>query len=79
MNKISGLDDNGNVKKIHIYSENSRAYNPAFDITPNNLITGLITEKGIIEANSKALEKIKYEWNKQKKTNCWSIKISSGF
>ena len=49
------------VKKIHIYSENSRAYNPAFDITPNNLITGLITEKGIIEAEIKSLEKIKYE------------------
>ncbi|MBJ57321.1 MAG: S-methyl-5-thioribose-1-phosphate isomerase [Rickettsiales bacterium] len=61
LNKISGLDDNGNVKKIHIYSENSRAYNPAFDITPNNLITGLITEKGIIEAEIKSLEKIKYE------------------
>ena len=23
-------------------------YNPAFDVTPNKLITGIITEKGII-------------------------------
>ena len=26
----------------------ARAYNPAFDVTPNRLISGLITEKGII-------------------------------
>ena len=29
--------------------ENVKVRNPAFDITPNNLVTGLITEKGIIE------------------------------
>ncbi|MDX1641463.1 MAG: S-methyl-5-thioribose-1-phosphate isomerase [Balneolaceae bacterium] len=28
-------------------------YNPAFDITPNHLITGIITEKGVIEPDFK--------------------------
>ena len=28
-------------------------YNPAFDITPNELITGIITEKGIIRGDYK--------------------------
>ncbi len=28
--------------------KNVEVYNPAFDVTPNNLITGIITEKGII-------------------------------
>ena len=28
--------------------ENMKAQNPAFDVTPNDLITGLITDKGII-------------------------------
>lgn len=26
-------------------------YNPAFDVTPHNLITGIITEKGILQGN----------------------------
>lgn len=30
--------------------ENAKVYAPAFDITPNALITGIITEKGIISA-----------------------------
>jgi methylthioribose-1-phosphate isomerase len=28
-------------------------YNPAFDITPNDLITAIITEKGVIKPNYK--------------------------
>ena len=28
--------------------ENVKCYNPAFDVTPNNLITAIITEKGIL-------------------------------
>ena len=28
--------------------ENMKAQNPAFDVTPNDLVTGLITDKGII-------------------------------
>jgi methylthioribose-1-phosphate isomerase len=29
--------------------EEVSVYNPAFDVTPNRLITGIITEKGIIK------------------------------
>ena len=29
--------------------ENVHVYNPAFDVTPHELITGFITEKGIVE------------------------------
>ena len=32
-----------------ISPENSSARNPAFDITPNRLITGIVTEKGVIK------------------------------
>jgi methylthioribose-1-phosphate isomerase len=28
----------------------AKARNPAFDITPNDLITGLVTEKGVVSA-----------------------------
>jgi methylthioribose-1-phosphate isomerase len=30
----------------------SDAFNPAFDVTPAEFITGIITEKGIIQANN---------------------------
>ena len=28
--------------------EEVKAYNPAFDVTPHELLTGVITEKGVI-------------------------------
>ncbi|MEH7072675.1 S-methyl-5-thioribose-1-phosphate isomerase [Neobacillus drentensis] len=31
--------------------EDVKVFNPAFDVTPNNLITAIITEKGIIKGN----------------------------
>jgi len=34
--------------KFNIAPKNAKAYNPAFDITPGELITAIITEKGII-------------------------------
>ena len=41
------------VKKIngkYISPKKAKVFNPAFDVTPNNLITGFITEKGILKA-----------------------------
>lgn len=36
------------IKNQLIAPKHALAYNPAFDITPHNLITGIITEKGIV-------------------------------
>ena len=58
LSHIEGLDDDGNIKKIRIYSKKSKAMNLAFDITPAKYITGLITEKGICEASEKGLKKL---------------------
>ena len=33
--------------KAHIMPEGADVYNPAFDVTPNEIITGIITEEGI--------------------------------
>ena len=55
---IEGLDENNNLKKILIYPKKSKALNLAFDVTPAKYITGLITEKGICEASSVALNKM---------------------
>jgi methylthioribose-1-phosphate isomerase len=38
------------MRKILVASPGSGALNPAFDITPAALVSGIITEKGIIYA-----------------------------
>jgi len=48
---ISGEDEDGIIRKIKIASPNSKAYNPAFDVTPVKYITGFITPNGIITNN----------------------------
>jgi methylthioribose-1-phosphate isomerase len=36
-----------------------RVYNPAFDVTPANLIAGIITEKGLIRpVNAKSIQNV---------------------
>ena len=59
LNEITGIDSLGNMSKIKIFSEDSKVYNPAFDLTPNNLISGLITDKGIIKAENNSINNIK--------------------
>ena len=45
---ISGIDENKKIRKVRIAPEQSNAKNPAFDVTPARYITGIITEKGVI-------------------------------
>jgi methylthioribose-1-phosphate isomerase len=47
-----------NEKICHVRLTESPAYNPAFDITPAHLITGLITERGICAASPEAIAKL---------------------
>jgi methylthioribose-1-phosphate isomerase len=44
----SGPDDTGEIRRIRVCSPGSAAVNPAFDVTPAGLITGIITEGGVI-------------------------------
>ena len=40
-------------------TQSKKALNPAFDITPSKLITGIITDKGIIqEPNKNKIKKL---------------------
>ena len=55
---VEGIDDEGNIKKIMIYPKKSKTMNLAFDVTPAKYVTGLITEKGICEASTNALQKM---------------------
>ena len=52
---MSGLTDAGDVARIQITPPGSRVLNYAFDVTPADLVTGLITERGLIAATKAAL------------------------
>lgn len=51
---IQGLHQ-GEIKKVLLTPEDSPAANYGFDVTPSHLITSLITEKGVCEANEEGI------------------------
>ena len=54
----TGLAEDKSLKKVLVASPCSKAINPAFDVTPAEYITGIITEKGIIKAKEAEIEKL---------------------
>ena len=50
-----GPDREGKIHQIRVVSEGSVAINPAFDISPASLITGIITEHGLVKADHAAI------------------------
>ena len=52
---VSGLTASGSVETVRITPEGSPAANPAFDVTPARLVTGIITERGVAPANTQGL------------------------
>jgi len=44
---IQGLSENNKIINVRICPENVTALNPAFDVTPRHLITGIITQDGV--------------------------------
>lgn len=55
---IMGKADNGSVANIQVSPDGTPGGNPAFDVTPSRLVTGLITERGVCEASSEALARL---------------------
>ena len=53
--KMTGRTADGAVETIRIVADGSPAANPAFDVTPARLVTGLVTERGIAEASREGL------------------------
>ena len=52
---VQGRDPEGRVVQVRITPDSTGARNPAFDVTPADLVTGLITERGICAASSAGL------------------------
>lgn len=53
--EIAGRATNGKVQTVAIAAPGTAARNPAFDVTPARLVTGLITERGICAASHDGL------------------------
>lgn len=52
----TGLDHENKLREVLVCSPGSEAINPAFDVTPAEYITGIITEKGIIKPVAAEIE-----------------------
>jgi methylthioribose-1-phosphate isomerase len=55
---LSGKLPDGSVATVALTPEGSAAANPAFDVTPSRLVTGLITERGVAEASEAGLARL---------------------
>jgi methylthioribose-1-phosphate isomerase len=55
---ISGRSAAGEWLEVQISAEGTTAANPAFDVTPARLVTGLITERGVVAPNAGALREL---------------------
>jgi len=52
---VWGKTASGEIDRVRISPDASPAGNPAFDVTPARLVTGLITERGIAKASAEGL------------------------
>ncbi len=55
---VSGMDAQGDIITIGLTAKGTRAANYSFDVTPARLVTGLITERGIVKAEREAIHRL---------------------
>jgi len=53
--KVPGVGPSGDFAEVTIASAATRVANPAFDVTPAALVTGIITEQGVARADEAEL------------------------
>ncbi|MDR2881664.1 MAG: S-methyl-5-thioribose-1-phosphate isomerase, partial [Azoarcus sp.] len=51
---VDGVDGEGCPRRLRLTSSMTHAVNPAFDVTPASLVSGFITERGVIGVESLA-------------------------
>lgn len=52
---VQGRTDDGRVLEVEVVAPGSPVANPAFDVTPARLVTGIITERGVAAASREGL------------------------
>ena len=55
---VLGRTGAGDIEHVMVAPEGTPGGNPAFDVTPNHLVTGLITERGVCDASAEALSSL---------------------
>lgn len=58
---MTGRTADGRIETVRIVPDGSPVVNYAFDVTPARLVTGLITERGVVEADRAALKMAFFE------------------
>ena len=53
--RVTGRTDGGELATVALTPTGSPAANPAFDVTPARLVTGLVTERGVCPASAEGL------------------------
>ncbi len=56
---VHGLGEDGSLTAVRVTPEGTRASNPGFDVTPARLVTGLITEQGVVPATAEGVAALK--------------------
>ena len=54
---MSGKTSDGRIETVRIVPDGSAVANYGFDVTPARLVTGLITERGVVAPSREALAK----------------------
>ncbi len=52
---LAGWSSDGAEREVRLTPETTAAANPAFDVTPSRLVTGLITERGVCAADEDSI------------------------
>ncbi|HAU23970.1 MAG TPA: S-methyl-5-thioribose-1-phosphate isomerase, partial [Gammaproteobacteria bacterium] len=52
---IPGRTTDGLIASVRVAPEGVQVSNPGFDVTPARLVTSLVTERGVVAANSEAI------------------------
>jgi methylthioribose-1-phosphate isomerase len=55
---LAGRNAAGEVCEVQLVPDGTKAANPAFDVTPARLVTGLVTECGVVEADAAAIARL---------------------
>ena len=55
VSRLTGMTKDGRIETVTIVAQGSAVANHAFDVTPARLVTGLITERGVVAADKQAI------------------------
>lgn len=65
---VRGVDAHGDVRELALAGAGSRAHNPAFDVTPAELVTALVTEHGNFEASPAGMGRLRNQISSSRPT-----------